>query len=290
MSLEPTGAAAEKKSSPRESHQHRLIISYFRGVMQLTNEELVKLIRAGQHDRMGELYEQNRGMIRREARRFARIGVSPAVDFEDFMQTGYFALAAAVATFDESRGAKFLTILIWCLKRHMKLLCGLWKGYHKAHNYAISLDEPLPGLESEITRAEMLIDMDAVDPYEAAELDDLRRIVRTAVGRLPDMQRMAIERYYFHGRPHYRDISEANVESARRDAAYIRLRRDRRLKQLMMARDTIIYQHVGLKNYKSSWDSAVELAAIKREELLKEIKALSPGHFSIDAAVDNRII
>lgn len=248
--------------------------------MQLSNEDLVKLIRAGRHERMIDLYEQNKGMIRREARRYVSIGGSPAVDIDDFMQTGYLALAAAVAAYDENRGS-FITVLVWKLKNHMRLLCGL-RGARKAHNGAVSLDEPMPGSD-EVTRGVMLVDENAEDPCDAAELDDLRRIVRTAVSRLPDKQRNTIERYYF-GHPYRRDHAAYFADSALKDSAIIRLRRDTMLRRLVAASNTTIYRHVGLSRYRSSWDSAVELAVIRREELQEEIKELMRWHSSTDAA------
>jgi len=119
-------------------------------VTQPTNEELVKLIRDGQYERMSELYEKNRGMVYQVARRYARIRVSPAVDIDDFMQSGFLALVAAVAAYDEGRG-KFTTFLYICLRQHMQLLCGL-QGARKAHNGAVSLDEIHTGCRRRINK------------------------------------------------------------------------------------------------------------------------------------------
>lgn len=242
-------------------------------VTQPTNEELVKLIRDGQYERMSELYEKNRGMVYQMARRYARIRVSPAVDMDDFMQTGYLALAAAVAAYDEGRG-KFTTLLHICLRQHMQLLCGL-QGARKAHNGAVSLDESIPGADGELTRAETIIDDKAVNPCEAAELEDLRRVVREAVGRLPDLQRRAVEDYYFKGLRYRLDHPAYGTEAALRGKALMKLRRDIRLKQLVTDSITPIYRHVSLNSYRSTYVSAVEWAAMKREELLKQLKKIS---------------
>lgn len=208
----------------------------------------------------------------RLARSYSNMLNSYVIDIDDFMQTGYIALAEATAAYDESRG-KFITILPMYLKNHMRLLVGL-RSYRKAHNGAVSLDEPIPGTDGEIARIDTLIDKDAVDACAAAELDDLRRIVRTAVGRLPDMQRKAIEDYYFHGRRYRRDHAEYDAAAAVRGRAILKLRRNKKLQQLVTASKTPIYRHVSLNTYRSSWDSAVELAAMQREEFLKQLKQL----------------
>ena len=71
----------------------------------MSNEELVKLIRGGKCELMGELYTQNRRFIMAIVK---RIGIQ-SDNYEDAMQDAYFGLHEAVRRFDERKGYKFLT-------------------------------------------------------------------------------------------------------------------------------------------------------------------------------------
>ena len=71
----------------------------------MTNEELVRRIKQGDTALMADLYEKNRRFINSLVR---RAGI-PQNDYEDAMQNAYIGLHAAVNSFDESKGCKFLT-------------------------------------------------------------------------------------------------------------------------------------------------------------------------------------
>jgi RNA polymerase sigma factor (sigma-70 family) len=245
--------------------------------MQLTNEELVRQIRDGQQQLMGDLYQQNRGMIYRIARRYVSLELTPAVDVEDFAQTGYLALAAAVDGYDESKGA-FIAYLVLHLRQAMRRLVGL-DGAHKAHNQAVTLDEPLPGSDGEATREDLLEDENAVDPGEAAELSDMQRIVRAAVDRLPSGQRDVLQNHYFNGLLYTEDPTGYNAAIRESRKAMAALHRDRALRRLWEEYETPIYLHVPLVEFKSTRSSAVEKAVIRRASIRARIDGISrPRH------------
>ena len=238
----------------------------------MTNEELVLNIRSGQLHLMTDLYKQNRGIIYRTAAKYDRMKVTPAVDMEDFMQTGYVALAAAVEGYDESKSAFIGHLKPW-LQSGMRRLVGL-DGARKPHLGAASLDEVIPGSEGETTRGELIEDKSAKDPCVAAALEDTRRLVRAAVDRLPNKQREVIKNHYFHGLKYCEDPAGYSNAARERQKAITKLRRDKELQRLMTASKTPLYYHVSLKTYRTSWNSAVELAMIQRDELLTKIKEL----------------
>jgi hypothetical protein len=157
-------------------------------------------------------------------------------------------------------------------------ICNCYVGF-RGHVKRITAQYPwmksIPGADGELTRAETIIDDKAVNPCEAAEFEDLRRVVREAVGRLPDLQRRAVEDYYFKGLRYRLDHPAYGTEAALRGKALMKLRRDIRLKQLVTDSITPIYRHVSLNSYRSTYVSAVEWAAMKREELLKQLKKIS---------------
>ncbi len=239
----------------------------------MSNEELVQLIRRGQQHYMKDLYEQNRGMIYRLAMRYDSLRLTPAIDLDDFAQTSYIALAAAVNGYDENKGA-FITYLVLYLRQAMRRLIGL-DGARRAHNGSISLDEPLPGTE-DLTRGDVLRDDDAIDPTQAAEIQDMQRIVRAAVDRLPGKQRDVIRNRYFEGIAYTEDPAGFNAAINESKKAMTSLRRDRELRRLWDEYDTPLYRHVTLQSFQASWNSAVELAAMRREEIATRIDEIQP--------------
>ncbi|WP_167955601.1 sigma-70 family RNA polymerase sigma factor [Anaerosporobacter faecicola] len=72
----------------------------------MSNEELVELIQKGidPSNNMGQLYEQNKGMICKIARRY-----SSRADIEDLMQEAYFGLYEAVKRYESAAEVKFMS-------------------------------------------------------------------------------------------------------------------------------------------------------------------------------------
>lgn len=72
----------------------------------MTNEELVALIQAGVdvQENMGQLYQQNRGMIAKIAFPYSKI-----CDIDDLMQEAYFGLERAARMFNSDMEFKFIT-------------------------------------------------------------------------------------------------------------------------------------------------------------------------------------
>lgn len=238
----------------------------------MTNEELVLNIRSGQLHLMKDLYKQNRGIIYRTARKYSSMKLTAAADIDDFMQTGYVALAAAVEGYEQSKGAFVLYLMPW-LRSSMRRLIGL-DGARKSYIGAASLDEVIPGSEGETTRGDLIVDESAEDPCTAVALEDTRRLIRAAVDRLPDKQRSVIHFHYFNGQ-RYKEYPLGYHHAVReQQKAMEKLRRDKELQRLVTASMTPIYRHVSLDAYHTSWNSAVELAVIQRTELLEKINKL----------------
>lgn len=81
----------------------------------MTNEEIIReLQRNGASERlMSELYNQNRGIIYKAAKKFQQ-----SADIEDLMQEAYIALDRAVKCYDLESGYKFNTYLYQALIFH----------------------------------------------------------------------------------------------------------------------------------------------------------------------------
>ena len=76
----------------------------------MSNEELIEQIRSG-GDRaqlLGQLYDQNRGLIYQTVRPFQGSGGS---DIDDLMQSAFFGLCEAADRYDPDKGTQFTTYL-----------------------------------------------------------------------------------------------------------------------------------------------------------------------------------
>lgn len=76
----------------------------------MTNEELCALIQQGSNTRdyLTELYNHNKGMIAKVCRKY-----SAYAEFDDLMQEGFFGLVSAAESWDETKGAAFITYAYW---------------------------------------------------------------------------------------------------------------------------------------------------------------------------------
>ena len=75
----------------------------------MTNEELVTLIQNGDREKLGDLYQQNKGMIYTFCRRYGG-----GEELEDLAQECFFAVETAARLYDPGKEASFTTYLgIW---------------------------------------------------------------------------------------------------------------------------------------------------------------------------------
>ena len=66
-----------------------------------------------QINNMAEIYENNKGLITNEVKRFMYNGI----EFEELMQIAYFGVDAAVSSFDKDMGIPFIGHLRLCVRR-----------------------------------------------------------------------------------------------------------------------------------------------------------------------------
>lgn len=83
----------------------------------MTNEELIEQIHKGVNpsENMEKLYEQNKGMICKTARKYAAL-----IDIEDLMQEAYFGLHEAVKHYENDSEVKFITYATFWIKQSMQ--------------------------------------------------------------------------------------------------------------------------------------------------------------------------
>lgn len=169
----------------------------------MTNEELAVRIKAGERDRLLELWDQVRDLIAWYAvRRYDAAPGLGGVEVDDLIQAGYIAVAEAVESFDPGAGYKFTTWLKLPLKTAFAEAGGYRSDKQKMDplHRCDSLDRPW-GDEDGATVGDM--QPASGDCFEEAErriwLEQLRAALDRALAELPADWRDTLERRYYHG-------------------------------------------------------------------------------------------
>mgnify|MGYP002542045803 CR=1 FL=1 len=238
-----------------------------------SNEELVAKAKAGSEKSMEQLYIQTRRLIFHTIKRyFGYLVRDRAIDTEDLEQAGALGFLYAVEKYDPAAGALFSTYLIMAVKHYARRLLGLGERV-RAHQGAISLDEPIPGGDDEdTTRADLLADEKAQDPEESAlavvEREQTAREVWEALEKLPEEEAQAVRLVYLQSPPP--GWRKDRALCAKHDRGIRKLRQNKKLLKYARACYDDIFVVVGVSAFKNSFTSAVELAAIRRERRAAE--------------------
>ena len=169
----------------------------------MSNEELAVRIKAGERDRLLELWVQVKDLVAWYAvRRYNAAPGLGGVEVDDLIQSGFIAMVEAVESFDPGAGYKFST---W-MKRPLQTAFAKAGGYltekqkmdplHRCD----SLDRPV-GEDDGDTLGDLQAAPD--DDMEAAErriwLEQLRAALDKAVATLPAEWEELIDRHYYLG-------------------------------------------------------------------------------------------
>lgn len=230
----------------------------------MSNEQLIKRIRAGEARQLEALIEQNQGLIYRTAKRYiGHAAQNRALDIDDLYQSAVLGLLEAVPTWDESRGA-FTTLAVMHMKNSVRAALGIHTAKQRIENMpTASLDAPIAEGE-DIALIDTLADDMAIDPADAAIEADTCRLVRDAVNSLPDEQRREIEAVYFMGGT---QTDRQTIDKARQALR-------KKLRRLWAEYETAPHFHQGFKSWKYTHTSSTEAAVLRRDELLLKVTAL----------------
>lgn len=239
----------------------------------MSNEELVVAIQAGEN-RMDELWGQVREFIVKQAYR-----IMPAlagrvdIELDDLIQSGYLALAAAVASYKPG-GAAFLTFLQY----HLKTAFAETTHFRSSRNQReakctpVSLDAPIGG-EDALTLGECVQDPDGETMLEDVEDQIWRAQLRTAVAdafhELPEDQQELL-RLRFWDNVTLRELAEIrgiSVENVRqRELKALRtLRKPNTASRLRPFYDFDFYMGTGLGTFRNSGMSIQDRYLIQKE-------------------------
>ena len=161
----------------------------------MSNEEFVAVIQAGAPERMGELWEQVKGLVAWKASYIMTAldlrGSSCGVEFDDLYQSGYPALVAAAESYSPESGA-FSTWFMYHLKTAFAEATGYRtkKGRLDPLNSAVSMDKPLTDEADSSLFGDFIPDQRAAATLEAVEdreyQKQLHDALEIALGAVPE--------------------------------------------------------------------------------------------------------
>ena len=188
---------------------------------QATNAALAALAAAGNTFALGQLWEVNKGFIRRQLWRWFEknkpVADSAGLTFEDLTQEGYFAVDYAATHYNEEQGS-FTTYLSYALMNQIRTAtCGEHARVVAAEdgrrvavaanplNDCTSLDAPLDSEdEGTSSRGETIPDPAASQAFQQAEngiyADELHEVLETAMAEnLTEREADVLRRRYYIG-------------------------------------------------------------------------------------------
>ncbi len=172
----------------------------------MSNEELVQLIQAGATERMGELWEQVKGLVAWKARHIMTAldlrGNPCGVELEDLIQSGYLALVEAVETYDPAAGA-FSTWLMYYLRRVFAEATRYRtrREQNEPLNNCLSLETPLSDDADSDTIMDVVADPGGLKGQESVEEAEFRKelheALEVALQAIPGNYRDVLRLRYF---------------------------------------------------------------------------------------------
>lgn len=240
----------------------------------MSNEQLVELFQQGEKERLEELWEQNKGLVYKYAIKYAN-NLNPA---EDLVQIGFFGLVRAAEGFDPTLGYKFTTYA------SKAIMGAIYRALYTSND--LSLDEERGSEEGDGEDANLyncIPDENAEDPEETCIIADIKRIVHQAIREnLLIPEKIVIDEKYFSLMdPTFQQISDKHgvpidVVKGIYANALKKLRQDRSLQALISELTDIrmdsYYQFGSLSHFKTTWNSSVEEAVMKREKIRDQVE------------------
>lgn len=167
----------------------------------MTNEELVARIRAGERDRILELWAQVERLVRKCAQRWDRAfeGRNGAT-IEDYAQAGFIGFLRAIDYYQAERGAKFSTILCECIKTPFADTAGARtvRQSKEPLREPISLDAPATTDEDSEPLGNFIEDPQGESAFLEVEDQQLHDALEAALATLSPEELKVIRLRYWH--------------------------------------------------------------------------------------------
>jgi len=253
----------------------------------MSNEELVAAIQAGQVELIPQLWENVEKLIAWRANRFlaaiSATGLCHGVEIGDLLNSSYFAVLAAVKTYDSEK-CQFSTWLLWFLKTAFAEASGYRTEKQRSDplRYALSLDTPLDDEDGDAI-GDLQADPAATIPFEnvdeAIYRNQLHQVLDESITQLPAVQTEILRRHYWDQQT-LEDIGAVIGKSTER----VRQLKERAIHTLktqpfsenmdaFLERHTPYYLRVGPQEFQRTHTSATERIVLLRERMREERKS-----------------
>lgn len=170
----------------------------------MSNEELAVLIQNGDDGYLPTLWEQVRKIVCIQAERYHNRfvingGGNPAVDVDDLIQCGYFAVLEAAKYYSPCKGFKFTTFLSKTLVNAFREALGIRTSRRDPCVSAFSLDVPYQDDEVPLVDLIGSPDLYMVLIEESVYNHELRHALDSVLLQLPEIEREALILRFFFG-------------------------------------------------------------------------------------------
>ena len=251
----------------------------------MSNEELARLIQAGDRSVIPTLWDNVKRLVFYQARRYLVLHTesckAAGLELDDLYQWGYFAMLAAVKDYRPIKGYLFNTYLTYHLRNAFNAAVGLRTARQKGDplRYAASLDAPIRKTEGDGTLSDIIPDPQGEAGFTSVVDQEYNRELRAVLDRCIDTlkpaEQAAIREHYFAGRTDRETGEQWGTKSQyaanQRRAALSKLRRPQTIRELMKWQDEVIpccsWRSVGYHSFMETWTSATERTALKLLEL-----------------------
>ncbi len=184
------------------------------GSVKMSIEELVAAIQGGNQSLMEELWCAVVNLVKWKAKRVMTslelLSDSKRVEFEDLVQSGYFALVAALETYKAECGA-FSSWLMYHLQTAFADTAGYRTKQGRIENKADSLDRPLGNDEDSQPMGDFVPDHTAAAAIESIEeqeyQEQLHEALEAALEAIPEKYSQVLQLRYLQNK----SLSEAGA-------------------------------------------------------------------------------
>ena len=242
---------------------------------QATNAALAALATTGNNYALGQLWDANKGLIRRQYWQWysthAATAAAHGLTADDFEQEGFFAVQHAAQTYDPAQGA-FTTWLTAAMQRqiqrtltngHARTVTGEDGRQHTTSadllNHCTSLDVPLDDEDGgSATLGDLKEDATAAAELDAVEdklfQEQLHSALEEALAKLTDREADVLRRRYYQQQP-LREVGEAYgvAWSRAQQVEKAAMRKLRRNPALCRFHDEVIQHHAYRGTSFGSW-------------------------------------
>ena len=244
-------------------------------------------IRAGDQDLILPLWEQVRGFVVKQAQIRLHNYPSRAVDEDDLIQAGFVAMMEAVKTYRDDMECGFIGWLAFHLKTSFNETIGVRSKRQKRDpiHHCLSLDAPISDDDPDLFLGDTVADPN--DPFEECEreiwLEQLGKALEAALQDLPKDQADILRRRYYDGNTLAEIAEDMNASGtavkSKETKGLRKIRTGRHGPQLAqfnkawaeIDRRTPWFYSVSVERYQRTRMSAVEILAIRREGMFRDM-------------------